>query len=194
MKLTPRFSDALTFAFQIHCGQVRKGTRTPYISHLLSVAGLVLEYGGTEDEAIAAILHDAVEDSGITVRDIRGRYGSEVAEIVRGCTDSFEKNPSKKKPWPERKKKYLRHLKKATPPVLLVSAADKLHNARAILSDYRKSGSRLWTRFHADRDQILWYYESLVGIYIDRGEHRHLVAELNRVVQTLKQEIAREKS
>jgi (p)ppGpp synthase/HD superfamily hydrolase len=192
MKLTLRFSDAMTLAFAIHSRQARKGTRTPYIGHLLSVAGLVLEFGGTEDEAIAALLHDAVEDSGITVRDIRDRYGSKVAEVVRGCTDSFEKDPSKKKPWRERKKKYLRHLKKAPSPVLLVSAADKLHNARAILSDYRKSGNKLWRRFHADRDQILWYYESLVGIYLDRGEHRHLVAELNRVVQTLKQEIAGE--
>lgn len=137
--LTDRFADAVAFASIVHATQLRKGTNIPYIAHLLGVASLVLDYGGTEEEAIAALLHDAVEDAGGTpmLAVIRRRFGDAVAEIVHGCTDA-EVIP--KPPWKQRKEAYIAHIKDAPPSVRLVSACDKLHNARAILSDYHQIG------------------------------------------------------
>jgi 8-oxo-dGTP pyrophosphatase MutT (NUDIX family) len=185
--LTARFEAAVIYALHVHGGQTRKTTSIPYISHLLSVAGLVLEQDGADEElAIAALLHDAVEDQGGEERlaDIRGRFGDRVAAIVRSCSDSETSNRAEKDPWRVRKARYLDHLR-TTPDkgALGVSAADKLHNARAILADYRTHGEELWSRFNAGRDDLLWYYRSLVDIF---GERRvPLAEELGRVVAEL---------
>jgi (p)ppGpp synthase/HD superfamily hydrolase len=186
MKPTTRFEAALTYATHLHRDQTRKGTDIPYVGHLLGVASLVIEDGGSEDEAIAGLLHDAVEDQGGAPRleDIRTRFGEGVAAIVAGCTDA---DTTPKPPWRQRKEAYLAHLREATADVLRVSAADKLHNARAILADYRALGEALWPRFSEGRDEILWYYRSLVAIFLERGPARlagelaRAVAELNRL-------------
>lgn len=189
--LTSRFEEAITYAVHVHRGQTRKKTRIPYVSHLLTVAALVLEQeGADEDLAIAALLHDAVEDQGGGERlaDIRTRFGDRVAGIVRSCSDSEAQNPAEKEPWMDRKKKYLDHLRSMPDhaDALTVSAADKLHNARAILADYRQHGEDLWRRFNAGRDDELWYYRSLVDIFRDRsvplaGELGRVVADLHRL-------------
>jgi len=184
MKLTARFERALTFAVQLHAEQLRNGTDIPYSAHLLGVASLVLEYGGDEDEAIAALLHDAVEDQGgaATRARILGLFGETVAAIVDGCTDSDE---TPKPPWRARKEAYLAHLASASPAVLLVSAADKLYNATSILRAYKEVGETVWTRFQAGRDGQLWYYRGLVTAFRAAGALAPLVAELDGVVTTL---------
>jgi (p)ppGpp synthase/HD superfamily hydrolase len=153
MSLTTRFQEALTFAAQLHAKQKRKGTNIPYISHLLAVAGIALEHGADEDEAIAALLHDAIEDQGgaPTREDIRRRFGHRVVEIVNGCTDA-EVIP--KPDWRPRKEEYIQKLALASPSVRLVSASDKLHNVRAILLDYRVLGEGLWHRFSGGRETL----------------------------------------
>ncbi len=181
--LTDRFSDALRYAADVHRTQLRKGTAIPYVSHLLAVCSLVLEDGGGEDEAIAALLHDAVEDQGGRGRleEIRRRFGDHVAHIVDGCTDA-EAIP--KPPWRERKERYIAHLRSASPEVLRVSAADKVHNARAILADYRVLGEPLWERFNGGRDGTLWYYRTLASVLGQAGAG-HLADELDRVVSEI---------
>jgi len=185
-QLSPRFDEALAYSSKLHRSQPRKGTPIPYVSHLLGVASLVIEYGGTETEAIAALLHDAVEDQGGVERraEIARRFGEDVAVIVDGCTDAVE-NP--KPAWEERKKKYVAHARTASPSVKLVSAADKLYNARAILRDYRRIGDEVWSRFSAKKPQIFWYYTSLVDALGAGADARgaELVGELDRVVKEL---------
>ncbi|GAB4530220.1 MAG: HD domain-containing protein [Anaerolineae bacterium] len=190
MTLTSRFEEALTYAFRLHAGQTRKGTSTPYISHLLAVAAMVLEQGAGEDEAIAALLHDAAEDQGgyATLAEIRDRFGDAVAAIVAGCTDSWT---VPRPPWRERKEAYLAHLRGASESVRLVSAADKLHNARAILADYRTLGASLWGRFNGGKEGTLWYYRSLVQVLRDTGP-APLAEELARVVSELERLASRE--
>jgi (p)ppGpp synthase/HD superfamily hydrolase len=186
MILSARFEDALVWAVQLHSGQVRKGTPVPYISHLLGVASIALQYGADEDEAIAALLHDAAEDQGgePTLREIKRRFGSRVAEIVAGCTDS---TAVPKPPWRERKESYLARLPHASASVRLVSAADKLHNARTILSDHCVFGEALWDRFQGRREGTLWYYRALVEAYRAAGtmplieELDHVVTEMERL-------------
>jgi (p)ppGpp synthase/HD superfamily hydrolase len=161
-----RFGRALRFARSLHRDQRRKGTTIPYVAHLLAVAALVLEHGGDEDEAIAALLHDAVEDQGgaATRERIRRRFGARVARIVDGCSDG-EPGPGRRgrEDWRHRKEHTLAGLGRASRSVLLVAAADKLHNARAVLEDYRRDGEALWTRFNGGRDGTLWYYRSLAA-------------------------------
>jgi (p)ppGpp synthase/HD superfamily hydrolase len=181
VRLTKRFSDALAFADDRHRDHVRKGTEIPYISHLLAVAGIVLEFGGTEDEAIAALLHDATEDKKATAEEIRRTFGESVVRIVKECSDT-EEDP--KPPWRPRKERYIEHLGQASDSTLLVSAADKLHNARAILADYRQIGDRLWERFNTDADS-LWYYRSLVEAFRKTRAPVPLIDELDRVVTQL---------
>lgn len=183
MLFSSRFTDALIFATNLHSKQVRRGSNVPYISHLLGVCSLVIEYGGNENEAIAALLHDAIEDQGgAKIREeIRTRFGDIVTNIVDGCTDS-DVNP--KPPWKERKLAYLEHLKTASPSVKLVSAADKLYNASSIIKDYRLIGDELWSRFHGKKDGTLWYYRSLADAFLI-GEINPLITELNRVVSEL---------
>lgn len=160
MMSTARFCEALQYAVQLHARQRRKGSDTPYIAHLLSVTAIVLEHGASEDEAIAALLHDAVEDQGgAPVREeIRGRFGPVVAAIVEGCSDS---EISPKPPWRERKEKFLAQLPTANSSVHLVSAADKLHNVRSLIDDYRELGESLWDRFSGGRTGTLWYYRAV---------------------------------
>jgi (p)ppGpp synthase/HD superfamily hydrolase len=180
MELTSRFEEALTLALRLHAGQYRKGTSIPYATHLLSVASIALQHGANEDEAIAALLHDAVEDQGgaRTREEIRRRFGEAVAEIVDGCTDA-EVIP--KPPWRPRKEAYIAHVRRASPSVRLVSASDKLDNSRAILADYRVLGESLWKRFHGGKEGTLWYYREMVKAFRESGAHP-LIDELDRVV------------
>ena len=183
MTLTHRLEDALAFSRSLHSGHLRKGTEVPYLAHLMSVSAIVLEHGGTEDEAIAALLHDAIEDQGgATARaEIEARFGEDVAAIVVGCTDSDE---TPKPPWRPRKEAYVAHIAGASASVRLVSTADKLHNARAILSDHREVGDALWSRFNVGPEEILWYYRALVNAFTAAGP-TPLTRELERAVAEL---------
>jgi (p)ppGpp synthase/HD superfamily hydrolase len=178
-----KFEEALPYAARLHRDQTRKGTDTPYVTHLLAVAAIVGENGGTEDETVAALLHDAPEDRGGRERleDIRERFGDVVARIVDGCTDTYE-NP--KPAWRPRKEAYVAHVAQAPPSVQLVSAADKLHNARSILADLRALGDELWDRFTGGKDGTLWYYRALVEAYVKNGANP-VVEELDRVVSEI---------
>jgi len=181
--LSQRFEDALIYAAKLHAQQVRKGSMVPYISHLMAVAGIVLEYGGNEDEAIAALLHDSIEDQGgdIVRQEIRRRFGERVAETVDGCTDT---DVQPKPPWRERKEAYIAHIRDALSSVRLVSVADKLHNAQTILKDYRSVGDAIWERFKGGKEGTLWYYRSLVTEFRATGPSP-LVDELDRVVKEI---------
>ena len=188
--LTERFQRAFEIASEIHARQVRKGTSVPYLSHVMSVAALVLEHGGDEDAAISGLLHDAIEDSDDGVRTearIRGEFGDQVADTVVGCSDAIAVPGEAKAPWRERKERYIHHLASENAPgVLLVSACDKLHNARSIVADLRAIGPAVWARFsQRDPAEHLWYYESLADCYAGRGPEG-LVAELNRVLADMR--------
>lgn len=190
MKLSERFDDAVAYANRVHGNQRRKGSEVPYLSHLLAVASLVLEYGGDEDEAIAALLHDAPEDRGGAplLEQIRARFGDRVAGIVEGCSDSLVEDPRQKEPWQFRKERYHEHLRETSDSsVLLVSAADKLHNARATLNDVQRLGPSVWHRFQSTPEQALWNYRELLEAYRASTDPRvrHAVAELQPVVDAL---------
>jgi len=182
-KLTSRFEDALVYAHQLHATQLRKGGNIPYISHLLSVAALVIEDGGDEDEAIAALLHDAIEDQGgaKTREIIRENFGDRVTSIVEACSES---DVTPKQPWKERKDEYLRKMRDASPEVLRVSLADKVHNARSILFDTYKVGDKVWQRFNVGKEESLWFYQSLLEIYQAKNTS-YLVKELARIITEL---------
>ncbi len=186
METTGRLPEAFAFTIKIHTGQLRKGTAVPYFAHLLGVCALVITDGGDEDEAIAALLHDAVEDQGglETLNEIRRRFGDRVADIVDGCTDSYT---VPKPPWRQRKERYLDHLPHATREVQRVSLADKLDNARSILMDLRQHGDAVWRRFRGGRDGTLWYYRSLVKAFRYEGT---MLAEFERVVQEIEALVA----
>jgi (p)ppGpp synthase/HD superfamily hydrolase len=178
-----KFGEALDYVVRVHRDQWRKGTRVPYVTHLLAVAAIVGENGGTEDEVVAALLHDAPEDQGGRERleDIREKFGDEVAGIVFGCSDTYE---DPKPPWRERKEAYVAHIRNAPESVRLVSAADKLHNARAILADLRVVGDEVWQRFTGGKVGTLWYYRALVAAFMAAGSNA-VVEELERVVSEL---------
>jgi len=171
IKPGPRFLRAFLFAAEKHKGQTRKASTIPYIAHLMGVASLVLEAGGDEDLAIAALLHDVVEDCGGApmLKDVRRRFGQRVAKVVDGCTDA---DTYPKPPWRERKEKYLRHLLTVDADTRLVSAADKLNNVRSILSDYRAVGESVWSRFNGGREGTLWYYRTLRDIFLQHKRNR----------------------
>ena len=175
-----KFEEALGYAARVHRDQTRKGTPTPYVTHLLAVAAIVGENGGTENEVIAALLHDAPEDQGGEARleDIRERFGEEVAGIVAGNTDTYE---DPKPPWRERKEGYVNRIARKPYSVRLVSAADKLHNARSILADLRTVGDELWQRFNGGKEGTLWYYRALAEAFETAGPNS-VVEELDRVV------------
>lgn len=181
-----RLTGAFAFAARVHSGQRRKGTDIPYIAHVMGVAALVLEHGGSDDEAIGALLHDAVEDGGgeAMLAEIRATFGDAVGDIVLGCSDSLAEHPSEKRPWLERKEAYVAHVGEASPSVCLVSAADKLHNVRAILRDYRVAGEELWPRFQGGREGTLWYYDAVSHALWRRWPSR-LTDELRREVHQL---------
>ena len=178
-----RLQKAFTYASNLHAKQKRKGKDVPYISHLMGVAALVLEHGGTENQAIAALLHDAVEDQGgrPTLDEIRKRFGDEVAQIVDGCTDERDEPD-----WRKRKEGHIAHIRKAEPSVRLVAAADKLHNARAMVADYRTLGENLWKRFNKGKEDQLWYYRKIAATLREIGPSA-IADELGRVVSELEQ-------
>lgn len=194
LDLTPRFIRAAEYARQNHPG-CRKGTEVPYLAHLFGVASLVLEENGhlpfpvTEDMAIAALLHDAVEDAGGVPRlhDIEANYGQGLAKIVAGCSDSFEEDSDKKSEWEERKAQYIERLWKEPLSTLLVSAADKLYNARAILEDPRVIGPQDWNRLKRGRDQQIRNFCKIVKVYEQRGPDWRIVKQLERTVEELRQ-------
>jgi len=178
--LTERFDEAFRFAHRLHRDQTRKGTPIPYISHLMTVAALVVEHDGNEDQAIAGLLHDAAEDQGgaETLAKIRTTFGDTVAAIVSDCTDAWTEP---KPPWRERKEAYLAALPGKPAPSLLVSLADKTHNAEAILFDYRVLGDPLWDRFNGGADGTRWYYNALADVFSDTMPGR-LSNRLSRAV------------
>ena len=198
-RLTERFNNALVFTAELHCHQTRKGKdEIPYISHLLGVASLVLEAGGDEDMAIAALLHDAVEDQGgyKTLDEIRGRFGDRVAHMVEGCTDDFTGHNRTR--WCDRKVRYIQHLRDCSDEeTRIVSLADKVHNARTVLLDYIEIGDSVFLRFTAGKEGTMWYYRALVDAFrhaesvrptekFSRGYER-LLRELDRLVGKLEQ-------
>jgi GTP pyrophosphokinase len=183
VRLGSRFLRAFEFAFKKHQKQVRKASTIPYIAHLMGVTSLVLEAGGDEDLAIAALLHDVVEDCGGVpmLKEVRRRFGKRVAHVVAGCTDA---DTYPKPPWQERKEQYIEQLKHADADTRLVSAADKLNNLRSILSDYRAIGESVWSRFNGGRDGTLWYYRTLRDVFLRHPRNR-ITRELELAVMEL---------
>ena len=181
--LTEKFEEALIYSTRLHAEQKRKRSSVPYLAHLLGVTSLVLEDGGGENEAIAALLHDAVEDQGglETLKEIERRFGSEVANIVDALTDSYS---DPKPPWKERKEAYIASLRTASPEVIRVSLADKVYNARATLRDIRQNGEAGWEKFNGGKDGTLWYYRQLIQTFEFHGS-RSLLSELVRIVDEL---------
>lgn len=178
--LGERFGAALQMAHRLHRHQLRKGTRVPYLSHLLAVASLVLEAGGDEDQAIAALLHDAAEDQGgeLILSEIEEQFGARVAGYVEACSDTLT---SPKPPWRERKERYLARLAAEEGAARLISLADKLHNARSILADLRRVGAQAWQRFNGGREGTLWYYRSLCILFL-QSDDTGMAKELQRVL------------
>ena len=204
MPLTARFADALRVAAEIHGNQRRKGTDLPYIGHLMAVCALVIQAGGDQEETIAALLHDALEDTDFPAEEIRARFGERVLEIVRGCSDGLSEAEPGAEPaaspdrgrhnWRERKTRYQHHLRTADSSVLKVSCADKIDNTRALTIDVRRLGDALWKRFNRGRDDQLWNYRTLAGIFAERREElgpeaAWLADELGRQVEELERAV-----
>ncbi len=186
--LSPRFNEAIEYAAWLHKDQFRKGTEIPYIAHPIAVSMIVIQYGGTEDEAIAALLHDAIEDQGRegqTQVEILEKFGAQVLAIVEGCTDATE---TPKPSWRERKERYIASIAHKSASIRLVSACDKLHNAQAILRDYQAIGDELWQRFRGGKEGTLWYYRALADAFKAAGALpmldvlEQMVGELQQVV------------
>jgi (p)ppGpp synthase/HD superfamily hydrolase len=191
MKLSEKFEEALIYATQAHSNQRRKNTGIPFVGHILGVTAIALDYGANETEAIGALLHDTVEDCGGAERwrDIREKFGDDVARIVDGCTDTYE---APKPPWMERKRAYIEHLKDSDSSTRLVSASDKLHNTRAILAELRRHGTKVFDRFAGKKDGTLWYYRTLVTAFRQHGDHEDLIDELNRVVTEIEKLVGKQ--
>ncbi|MGA3038962.1 MAG: HD domain-containing protein [Vulcanimicrobiaceae bacterium] len=191
LELSPLFGEALVYAERLHAGQNRKETPIPYISHLLAVCAIVLEACGTEAEAIAALLHDGPEDRGglAELRRTCAKFGPDVARIVEGCSDSLvDTTVTEKEPWRTRKQAYIDRLASETTSTLLVSAADKLHNARATEGDVIRHGPSIFERFKGKREGTLWYYAELIKAYkrAERDPRREpLVRELEEIITRL---------
>ena len=182
--LTDRFFTAMAYASDAHKEQVRKSTDIAYISHPFGVASLVIEAGGDEDQAIAGLLHDVAKDCGGEQRltEIAEKFGDRVAHIVRGCSDSLVVEEDKKDPWRDRKEAHIEHLRSSNADVLLVTAADKTHNARAISTDIQSIGNKVWDRFNSDQEQILWYYNSVYKVLLDGGVTSTLLNPLKTAI------------
>jgi GTP pyrophosphokinase len=186
--LGPRFVDALGYALRLHAEQYRKGSGVPYYSHLMAVSSLVLEYGGSEEQAIAALLHDAIEDQALRMggaelarETLASRYGDTVVAIVDACTDA---DSFPKPPWRARKERYIAHIAEMQAGAALVSCCDKIHNARSLVSDFREVGDALFGRFSVPREQTLWYYSELAGAF-GRFHPGRAADELRRTVELL---------
>ena len=186
--LTERYAQAVAYASILHGAQVRKGTDIAYMSHLLGVSSLVIEAGGDEDLAIAALLHDAVEDAGGLPRlaDVRARFGDRVADIVRACSDSTDEEWKRSVSYRTRKQAYLDHLADAPDDVVLVSTADKLHNARSIVTDLKRSEVEVLAKFNGKPEEVLWYYEQCLGIAVDRRVSDTLTLPLTAAVDVIR--------
>ena len=186
MTLSSRFADALVYAATLHAKQQRKLSGSPYVGHLLAVAGIVLQFGGDEDEAIGALLHDAAEDQGgeAAADDIRRRFGDRVADLAIACSDTMV---TPKPPWRERKEAHVAHMRQADESVRLIVAADKLDNARSILADYRLHGEALWQHFRGRRDGTLWYYRAMIEALGRAGRAGRIITEVEKVVEQLEQ-------
>ena len=187
VELTSRFFYAIAYAAEAHKSQVRKSTNITYISHPFGVAALVLEAGGDEDQAIAGLLHDVAEDCGgePRIKEISDLFGSRVAHIVRGCSDSLVADEASKAPWRERKVEHLSHLAASDDDILLVTAADKTHNARAIATDIQEIGNKVWERFNSDSESIIWYYNSMLTILTARGVTAKLLNPLKTAISIM---------
>lgn len=184
--LTEKIAQALALAVEAHNGQKRKGTNIPYLAHPMGVASIALDHGADEEQAMAALLHDAVEDGGPHyAKRIRDQFGDRVADIVEGCTDGVPDSSGKKEAWKPRKERYISHLQNATEDVLLVSGSDKLHNAQAIVEDLLRIGPAVFDRFTATQEQTIWYYETLSGVFSNRGTP--VAKALSDTVQRMKQ-------
>lgn len=188
--LSERFDDALVFAARHHREQTRKGSNVPYMSHLMSVSALVLEHGGTEDQAVAALLHDAVEDAqpgqgGAVVSEIRTRFDDAVADIVLACSDGLNDSGERKGTWQQRKQDYVDGLPDKSLDALLVTAADKTHNGLCIAADVRRYGPGFWTTFNASPDELVWYYTSVRCVVADRLPGSSITEALDRAVAQL---------
>lgn len=183
-----RFREALVWSAELHEDQLRKGGGVPYVAHLLGVASIVLEHGGDENQAIAALLHDALEDQAhkMSTGEIRARFGGQVEQIVDACTDGDpeEQLDRNQERWYARKRKYIAAIPAKPEEAIIVSMADKLYNARAILEDYRAIGESLWPRFTTGREGTLWYYRAMVDAFESFG-HDRLWGELSRTVSEL---------
>lgn len=192
--LSEQYFDAVRFAARIHADHTRKGTTLPYVCHLLAVSASVLEAGGDEDQAIAALLHDAAEDCGgePCLAEIRRMFGDRVADIVLGCSDSLTEDPELKEDWRPRKHRHLNHLRSASTDVAVVTAADKLHNVRAINVDVRIAGVSYLERFNASPDDLVWYYETLAEILRNLHAPLALVVPLQEEVGLLRSLVADE--
>ena len=188
MVVSSRLAEALSYVAALHAEQRRKVSGEPYLAHLLAVAAIVMEHGGNEDETIAALLHDAVEDQGgmATLEEIRRRFGPSVAEIVEGCSDAMV---SPKPPWRQRKDAHIARLREASASVRLVVAADKLHNAGSLVREYRRRGESLWASFHGGRDGSLWYYRAMTDA-LKQAAATPIVEELDRAVEEFRLLIA----
>ncbi len=178
-----RFESALAYSCALHFGQRRKGDGAPYITHPLNVAALVGQYGGDEDQAIAALLHDSIEDCGVTRARLAARYGPRVADIVADCSDSTS---VPKPPWRARKEAHIQRVRHFTAASKLVIAADKLHNAMSITRDLRRPsvGEAVWSRFTAPKPQVIWYYQTMAAALGHQWQHELLV-ELHYIVAQL---------
>jgi (p)ppGpp synthase/HD superfamily hydrolase len=185
--LTDRFQKAMAYATELHKDQTRKSTAITYICHPFGVASLVLEAGGDEDQAIAALLHDIPEDCGgePRLKEILEMFGSRVEKIVRGCSDSLVEDPEEKAPWKERKEVHINHLNDADLDTLTVTAADKAHNARSIATDLQNQGPSLWNRFNANRENIIWYYESVYTVLRAKGVSVALLTPLRSAIDVM---------
>ena len=189
MQLTDRYKNALNLAFDLHKSDCRKGKNTPYMAHLLAVSAMVMDDGGTEEEAIGALLHDALEDhpDQITKDDIEAQFGAAVAEIVVGCTDTPDDYiGGEKPPWKERKLAYIDHLKTAPESVLKVALADKLHNAEELLRDLEAEGESTWDRFNTTREEQLWYLGELLGVFEGRLGCYAYVDQFRKVAEDIR--------
>src|SRR5262245_16161485 len=186
--LSDRFDQALLYAHELHGDQYRRGTPVPYMAHLMGVASLGLEYGGDEEQAIAALLHDAIEDCGdlTSYEEIHRRFGDRVTEIVRACTDV---DATPRPPWLERKAAYVARVSHEPADARLVSAADKLYNVRTVVKDFRQTGHVVWQRYTGDPADVLWYYRALVTAFRSGGPHP-IVEDLDRAVTELEEVVA----
>ena len=186
--LTERFQSAMAYATEQHKDQSRKSTTITYICHPFGVASLVLEAGGDEDQAIAALLHDVPEDCGgePRLKEIAEKFGPRVEGIVRGCSDSLVEDPEEKAPWKERKEVHINHLYDADLDTLTVTAADKAHNARSIATDLQNQGPELWKRFNANREDIIWYYESVFAVLQERKVSPALLTPLRNAIDIMR--------